>query len=120
MNQKKSVTRHRWVQEFPGAVFVCDTKGTILEMNEKARKSCQKEGGEKLIGTNVLECHPEPARTKLKEILEKQKTNVYTVEKGGLKKLIHQGPWYLEGKFAGIVELSLEIPFEMPNFVREG
>ena len=120
MSQKTAGGQHSWVREFPGAVFVCDPAGTILEMNEKARKGCQKEGGEKLIGTSVLDCHPEPARTKLKEILEKQKTNVYTVETGGLKKLIYQGPWYLEGKFAGIVELSLEIPFEMPNFVREG
>jgi transcriptional regulator with PAS, ATPase and Fis domain len=120
MKQKTVATYHLWVQEFPGAVFVCDPAGTLLEMNEKARKGCQKEGGEKLIGTNVLDCHTEPARTKLKEMLEKQKANVYTIEKGGVKKLIYQGPWYLEGKFAGIVELSLEIPFEMPHFIREG
>lgn len=120
MSQKTSVTRHAWVQEFPGAVFVCDTEGKILEMNAKAVKGCLEDGGEKLIGTNVLDCHAEPARTKVKEMLEKQKANVYTIEKGGVKKLIYQVPWYLKGKFAGIVELALEIPFEMPHFVRDG
>jgi len=120
MSKKTAAGQHSWVQEFPGAIFVCDALGKILEMNAKAAKGCQKEGGEKLMGTNVLDCHPEPARSKLKEMLEKQKANVYTIEKGGIKKLIYQVPWYLGGKFAGIVELSLEIPFEMPNFVREG
>jgi len=119
MSDKKPLIRHGWVREFPGAVFVCDTEGMLLEMNDKAAKSCQENGGRKLIGTNVLDCHPEPARAKVKEMLEKQKTNVYTIEKAGLKKLIYQAPWYEGGKFAGIVELSLEIPFEMPHFIRK-
>jgi hypothetical protein len=45
--------------------------------------------------------------------------NVYTIEKDGVKKLIYQAPWYREGEYAGFVEISLEIPAEMPHFVRE-
>jgi len=36
-----------------------------------------------------------------------------------VKKLIYQGPWFQDGKYGGLVELSLEIPMEMPHFVRQ-
>lgn len=109
---------HSWVQGFPGAITVCDPNGIILEMNDKACQVFANDGGAKLIGTNVLDCHPEPARSKLKRLMETQQTNVYTIEKKGVKKLIYQTPWYQDGRYGGFVELSLEIPFEMPHFVR--
>jgi len=111
--------QHTWVKEFPGAVTVCDTDGKIIEMNRRAAETFEKDGGDKLIGSNVFDCHPEPARTKLKAIMETQRTNVYTIEKAGRKKLIFQAPWYEDGIFAGLFELSLEIPPEMPHFVRD-
>jgi transcriptional regulator with PAS, ATPase and Fis domain len=107
-----------WVNEFPAAIIVCDEQGIIVEMNERAAHNYARDGGRALIGKSVLDCHPEPARTKLQQLLETQQKNVYTIEKNGVKKLIYQSPWYREGKFAGLVELSLEIPFEMPHFVR--
>ncbi len=112
--------RTHWIKSFPAAIVVCDERGIIVEMNDRAVESFQKDGGERLLGTNVLECHPEPARLKLSEMLRNQSANIYTIEKDGLKKLIYQVPWYREGKYAGIVELSLPIPFEIPHFVREG
>ncbi len=108
-----------WVREFPGAVTVCDSDGIILEMNERAAKSFQAPGGEKLIGTNMLDCHPEPARTKLQRLMETRQTNVYTIEKAGVKKLIYQTPWYQDGRYRGFVELSLEIPTQLPHFIRD-
>ncbi|MBA4313647.1 MAG: diguanylate cyclase [Chlorobiaceae bacterium] len=108
-----------WINEFPGAVTVCDENGIILEMNEKAIKTFEKDGGAKLIGTNLLDCHPEPSRSKLLELLKTQQRNVYTIEKDGIKKLIYQSPWYTDGKYSGLVELSLEIPFELPHFIRK-
>ena len=45
--------------------------------------------------------------------------NAYTIEKRGLRKLIYQTPWYESGEVAGLVEFSLEIPQEMPHYVRE-
>jgi hypothetical protein len=51
-------------------------------------------------------------------LLAAREKNVYTIEKNGVKKLIFQSPWYKDGKYAGLVELSLEIPFELPHFVR--
>lgn len=113
------MTRHTWVQEFSAAVTVSDREGKIIEMNGKAVKTFEKDGGERLIGTNVLDCHPEPSRTKLRDIMDNRKINVYTIEKAGTKKLIYQAPWYEGGAYAGVVELSFEIPFKMPHFVRD-
>jgi transcriptional regulator with PAS, ATPase and Fis domain len=107
-----------WVKEFPGDITVCDPRGIILEMNEKAARSLEVEGGRKLIGSNLLDCHPEPARSKLEGMLAACKTNIYTIEKKGIKKLIYQTPWYQNGVYAGFLELSLEIPFDMPHFIR--
>ena len=87
-------------------------------MNEKARETFAKDGGGSLIGKNLLDCHPEPARSKLKSLLESPRTNAYTIEKKGVKKLIYQAPWYHDGQFAGLVELSLLIPEPMPHFSR--
>jgi hypothetical protein len=65
-----------------------------------------------------LDCHPEPARTKLADMLEARVTNVYTIEKNGMHKLIYQVPWTVDGDYRGLVEISLEIPAEMPHFIR--
>ena len=113
------MTPHTWVQEFSAAVTVTDREGKILEMNAAGVKTFEKDGGAKLIGSNVLDCHPEPAKAKLRDIMENRTTNVYTIEKAGIKKLIYQAPWYQDGEYAGVVELSVEIPFEMPHFVRD-
>lgn len=113
------MTSHAWVEEFPAAITVSDEKGTIIEMNAKAVNAFEKDGGEALIGTNVLDCHPEAARSKLRDIMDNRKTNVYTIEKAGVKKLIYQAPWYRDGQFAGVVEISFEIPLVVPHFVRK-
>ena len=113
------MSEHAWVDEFPGAITVCDDRGIILAMNAKAAQVFEEDGGRSLIGTSVLDCHPEPARSRVAALLENHQTNVYTIEKKGVKKLIYQAPWYKDGQFAGLVELSLEIPFEMPHFIRD-
>lgn len=107
-----------WVEEFPGAVTVCDPEGIILAMNRRSIETFAADGGEELIGTNALDCHPAAARSKMQDLLLSGNKNIYTIEKNGLKKLIYQSPWYQDGVYAGFVELSLEIPFELPNFVR--
>ncbi len=110
---------HTWVKEFPGAITVCDSTGTIIELNDKAIEDFRDQGGEKLIGTNLWACHPEPARTKLKELMDNRQANAYTIEKNGVRKLIYQTPWHVDERYRGFMELSLEIPREMPHFVRD-
>jgi transcriptional regulator with PAS, ATPase and Fis domain len=107
-----------WADEFPGAVTVCDREGIILYMNNKAAATFAKWGGRDLVGRNLMDCHPEPARSKLRQLMEYQRSNVYTIEKQGRKKLIYQAPWYRQGRFMGLVEISLELPAEIPHFVR--
>ena len=109
---------HEWIQEFPTAITVCDTEGIILEMNDKAVKTFEKEGGIELIGSNMFDCHPGPAQAKLEQLFVNKERNVYTIEKNGVKKMIYQSPWFIDGHYAGFVELSLEIPMEMPHFIR--
>ena len=107
-----------WTKNFNGAITICDETGIIVEMNKKAIKTFESDGGEKLLGTNIFDCHPEPSKTILKELIQNKRTNVYTIEKKGVKKLIYQSPIFDDGEFKGIVELSLEIPFDMPHFKR--
>ena len=108
-----------WIREFPTAITVCDTEGIIRAMNDRACVTFAEEGGADLIGTNLLDCHPEPARTKVVNLLKSGTANIYTIQKDGVKKLIYQSPWYEDGEYAGFVELSLPIPEQMPNFVRD-
>ncbi len=108
-----------WIKEFPAAITVSDPDGIILEMNDKAARSMAKDGGLALIGKNMLDCHPDPARGKLERLLDERKANVYTIEKNGVKKFIYQSPWFKDGRYAGFIEFSFEIPFEMPHFIRE-
>ena len=111
--------KNAWLKEFDVAVTVCDRDGVLLEMNDKAIKTFAKDGGAKLIGTNMMACHHGESKEKVKKLLEAGEKNVYTIEKEGVKKLIYQAPWYKDGEYAGFVEMSLVIPFEMPHFIRK-
>jgi len=66
----------------------------------------------------LLDCHPEPARSKVKKMLDNQQANVYSIEKLGVNKLVYQTPWFEDGQYRGFIELVLEIPFEVPHFIR--
>lgn len=107
-----------WIREFTGSVTICDLNGVVLDMNDASAKTFQKYGGKDLIGKNLLDCHPESARNKLVQLLETGGSNVYTIETNGIRKLIYQAPWYMDGERRGMVELSFEIPAALPHFQR--
>ena len=97
------------------AITVCDENGFVLDMNQHSADV--NSHGKKIIGYNLMDCHPEPAKTKLKHLLEHQELNAYGSK---VKKLIYQTPWQKEdGTFGGLIEYSIEIPFDMPHFVRQ-
>lgn len=109
-----------WIENFDGGITVCDDKGIIIYMNERSKKVFGKHGNDEFLGKNVLDCHPEHAGAKLRHLLETRGSNFYTIDKGGVKKLIHQTPWYTKtGEFGGLIELSVEIPESMPNYIRK-
>ena len=68
---------------------------------------------------NVLACHPEPSRSKLEGMLDKQTANAYFNTENGEKRFFFQSPWYKEGRYAGFVEISFEVPENIPHFIRE-
>ena len=108
-----------WIKELPSAITVCDTEGVILQMNDRSCATFADDGGAALIGTNLLACHPEPSRTRLAEMLRTGRSNTYTIEKGGVRKLIHQSPWYDSGVYRGFVEFAIVLPSELPHFKRD-
>jgi hypothetical protein len=67
----------------------------------------------------MLDCHPEPSRTKVADMLAEPGVNVYTIEQEGRKRLVYQTTWYDGEAPRGLVEVILELPEEMPHFVRE-
>jgi transcriptional regulator with PAS, ATPase and Fis domain len=108
-----------WQKVFTGAITVCDENYIITYMNDSSKETFKEDGGESLIGKNLLDCHGEDSRKKLIEISKGKNPNVYTIEKAGIKKLIYQCPVYDGEKFRGLVELSLQIPFNPEHFKRD-
>jgi len=112
--------KNDWAAEIPVAVTVCDAKGIVLEMNDESAAAFAKYGGRALVGKSLYGCHPGPAKGKLARLLKSRRTNIYTIEKRGVKKIVIQAPWCRRGKFGGYVELSVILPKKVPHFVRGG
>lgn len=109
------MTEHAWVKELPIIITVSDTEGNIIEMNDSSVQYFEDDGGDLLIGSDLLACHPEPHRTKLKTMMDRQTTNVYSFEEDGTKKLVYELPWYQDGEYAGFIEMIMTIPDEIPH-----
>jgi len=111
--------KHEWVEGFPGEITVSDRKGTILALNRMAVDSFREQGGKKLVGSNLFDCHPEPAISKLKRLMRTKQVNVYTVRKGRTTKLVVQAPWFSGKRYGGFVEIDLKLPGKIPLIVRK-
>jgi transcriptional regulator with PAS, ATPase and Fis domain len=107
-----------WEREFSAAITICDINGIILDMNNKAAETFRENGGRELIGKNLFDCHLPASTGKIRQQLSAGLSNTYTIEKNGIKKLIHQAPWYENGEVKGLVEISIVIPTEMPHHIR--
>ena len=108
-----------WVRSFPGAITICDAQLRITYMNDKALETWKDRGGASLIGSNLLDCHQGRSQEQIRALLASGGTNAYTISKKGLKKLIYQTAWRdQQGAIAGLAELSMVIPEELPHFVR--
>ncbi len=107
-----------YFKKIPAAVTITDHNSIIIYMNEKAKEVFANEGGASLIGKNLLEFHNPNSKKIINDILETGKPNNYTIEKNGNKKFITQMPWYDEENKIGLIEISCEIPYELPHFIR--
>lgn len=106
-----------WAEGMNCAVTVCDLQGIILYMNEKSRETFAASG--KGPGCSLLDCHNERSREIMARMLSEGVSNCYTITKGGRKKMIYQTPWRRDGKVAGLVEISMVIPADMPHYDRD-
>lgn len=108
-----------WTDGFLGAITVCDREGMVVYMNDRSKKQFAKSGDGDLLGKSLIDCHPEPARSLLLKMLAEPAPNSYTIEKNGIRKMIHQTPWMQDGEFKGVVEMSFEIPVILPHHKRD-
>lgn len=106
-----------WAEETNCAITVCDADCRIIYMNAKARATFAKHGD--LTGKNLIDCHNPRSQSIIRHLLETGGTNSYTIEKRGVRKMIYQTAWKQGGKVAGLVEISMEIPQDMPHYIRE-
>ena len=105
-----------WAKEMNCAVTVCDNDGIILYMNDKAKETFARHGD--LIGKSLIPCHNERSKAIIADLLASGGSNSYTIEKNGVRKMIYQTAWKENGKVAGLVEISMVIPEDMPHYVR--
>jgi len=106
-----------WAEQMNCAVTVCDKEGVVLYMNERARATFANSGD--MVGRNLLPCHSERSRAIIASMLESGQSNSYTINKHGQRKMIYQTPWRKDGQIAGLVEISMAIPDEMPHYNRD-
>ena len=106
-----------WAKELSCAVTVCDADGVVLYQNQKSKTTFAAFG--EMVGKNLKECHKPQSWEVIERLLSENVSNVYTIEKKGVKKMIYQTPWYRDGKVSGLVELSMELPLEVPHHIRD-
>lgn len=108
-----------WAFRMNCAVTVADAECNIIYMNERSRETFAGRGGAALIGHNLMDYHNERSKAIIRRLLAEGGTNCYTIEKEGQWKMIFQTAWRDgEGRVAGLVELSMVIPEDMPHYVR--
>ena len=107
-----------WLERLPCSVTVCDKNYKILYLNTRSAEVNASDGGKKLIGRNLLDCHPPEAAKKLRRVMASGRPNIYSIERNGVHKMIYQAHWKKRGAVAGLVEITFEVPAEIPHFVR--
>lgn len=103
-----------WAKELNCGITVCNNDGVIIYMNEKA---IEKKHGN-LIGNNVFDCHNPNSRRIIRELIASGGQHLYTIKKNGVKKLIYQSAWKINGSVAGLIEIMAEYSGDIPHFVR--
>lgn len=105
-----------WAKELNCSITVCDKDGIIVYMNDRAIEQYKNRGN--LIGKNLFDCHNEHSMGIIRKLLETGGTNSYTIEKKGVHKMIFQSAWKENGEVAGLCEISMIIPEDLPHYVR--
>ena len=104
-----------WAKEVNFAITVTDINDNIIYMNNKSNATFSNIK----IGDNLAKCHNQNSNEIINNIKKENITNTYTIQKDGIKKIIHQTPWYSNGVVSGIVELSIVLPDNMSHHNRD-
>ncbi len=107
-----------WLDGVEISISGCDAEGTTNYMNARGAKGFEASGGYALLGADMRDCHPGASRERFEELLASQKLQAYTIERHGKRKLVYQAPVVRDGQFAGYVELVMDLPEDLPHFVR--
>ncbi|HNR01084.1 MAG TPA: hypothetical protein PKK59_00945 [Anaerolineaceae bacterium] len=99
-----------WSDEVDFPVTICDKEGLIVGMNKKSIEYFKDDGGIDLLGRSLIDCHPEPSRSKLLDLLKNPRANTYISETSTEKLFVHETPWYEKGTYMGFVEILVTIP----------
>lgn len=113
------MSENDWCNEIAMEIMVSTRDGKIVEMNKAAQTVFKPDGGLNLLGKDILECHPQPARQKLLNMMDTQNTNAFLDTENGIKRFYFQSPWYLSGEYSGFIELSFEVGGEIPHYKRD-
>lgn len=100
-------------KEINVSITVSDTEGNVVYMNDKSKSVF----GD-MVGKNMMSCHKSSSQEIIRRLIDNKETNVYTIQKGVLKKMIYQTPWYENGEIKGLIEYSIIIPEDMPHYIR--
>ena len=116
---ERSNVEPAWANGLKVSIIVCDQDGKILFLNSTAAQQYAKDGGPALVGKNLRDCHSADSNEKIARLIAEGRPNHYTITKNGRKRIIHQMPWFEAGRCAGLVELAMDIPDELPHFDRD-
>ena len=95
-----------WLEGFAGAVVVSDRKGRIIYMNQAARLNFRKEGGERLLGSSLFDCHNASSCAMIRSMLSSGISHAYTVQNKTGSRLVAQYPWYEGDEIGGVIEIT--------------
>jgi len=107
-----------WSKELPVSITVTDKHANIIYMNDKAVETFAKYGGSSILGQSLYVCHNPDSSAIIRDLLAIGGTNVYMIEKQGVKKLIYQSAWFTGAIISGLVEISIVLPDAMPHYLR--
>lgn len=108
---------YNWADEADFAVTICDLEGVVIYRNRRSADTFSKYG--ELMGRSLKDCHSQASWDKIVQMMKRGESNTYSVEKGGIKKVIHQTPLLQDGNVNGMIEISVITPDNMKHFKRD-
>lgn len=106
-----------WAKEMNCAVTVCDADCNIIYMNDLSRATFASYGAD-LVGRNLMEFHVGRSQDIIRRLLAEGGEQQLYNQQAGTSQLIYQTAWRKDGEVAGLVELSIVLPDDMPHYDR--